>query len=201
VARFLVDWSAAAATCSGTCWLAVGDTLRDVRFSGAIRREQPPDHPQVFRVNELAFGQPAEARLVEALRRSPAFVPELSLVAADGEDIVGHILFSRIAVREGVTRHPALALAPMAVLPARQRAGIGSSLVERGLADARHLGHGVVIVVGHPEYYPRFGFIPGEPLGIRPPFPVSPGAFMALELQPGALAGIRGEVEYTPEFG
>ena len=165
-----------------------------------IRPEQPADHEQVFHVNELAFGQPDEARLVQALRRSPAFIPELSLVAVEDDRVVGHILFSRIAVRSGTAAHEALALAPMAVLPARQRVGVGSSLVKRGLADARRLGHGVVILVGHPEYYPRFGFVPGEPLGIRPPFEVSPGAFMVLELQPNALAGIRGEVEYPPEF-
>jgi len=166
-----------------------------------IRPEQRADQEQVFHVNQLAFGQLDEARLVEALRRSPAFIPELSLVAVEEERIVGHILFGRVAVRHGTIAHEALSLAPMAVLPARQRSGIGSSLVKRGLADARQLGHRVVIVVGHPEYYPRFGFIPGEPLGIGPPFEVSPGAFMVLELQPSALEGIRGEVEYPPEFG
>ena len=165
-----------------------------------IRPEQPADHQQVFQVNQLAFGRPGEAKLVEALRASPVFIPELSLVALEDHIVVGHILFSRIAVRSGSTASEALALAPLAVLPARQRGGIGSSLVRRGLADARALGHGVVIVVGHPEYYPRFGFVAGEPLGIRPPFEVSAGAFMVLELRPGALVGVRGEVEYPPEF-
>jgi putative acetyltransferase len=165
-----------------------------------IRPERPADHEQVFRVVELAFGQPAEARLVEALRRSPAFIPELSLVAVEDERVVGHILFSRIAVRSAAETHEAVALAPMAVLPERQRAGIGSALVERGLADARRLGHRVAIVVGHPAYYPRFGFVPGEPFGIRIPFEVSPGAFMVRELQPGALAAVNGQVEYPPEF-
>jgi putative acetyltransferase len=144
-----------------------------------IRPEHPTDREQVFEVNQLAFGQPDEARLVQALRRSHAFIPELSLVAVEDERIVGHILFSCIGVRSGTTTHEALALAPMAVLPARQRVGIGASLVRRGLADARHLGHRIVIVVGHPEYYPRFGFVPGEPLGVRPPFEVSPGACFA----------------------
>lgn len=165
-----------------------------------IRPEQPADRRQVFQVNQLAFGQPYEARLVEALRRSPVFIPELSLIAVEDEQVVGHILFSRVTVRSYTSTHEALALAPMAVLPAHRRGGIGSSLVRRGLADARTLGHRVVIVVGHPDYYPRFGFIPGEPLGIRPPFEVSPGAFMVLELQPDALAAVQGEVEYPPEF-
>ena len=166
----------------------------------AIRPEEPPDHPQVFRLHQLAFGQPGEAKLVEALRRSPVFIPELSLVAVEEHAVVGHILFTRVAVRSGGTAVEALSLAPMAVLPARQRSGIGSSLVRRGLADARDLGHRVVIVVGHPEYYPRFDFVAGEPLGIHPPFEVSAGAFMVLELRPGDLATVRGEVEYPPEF-
>jgi putative acetyltransferase len=165
-----------------------------------IRPERTADHEQVFRVVELAFGQPAEARLVEALRRSPAFIPELSLVAVEHERVVGHILLSRVAIRSEATAHDALSLAPMAVLPERQRAGIGSALVERGLAEARRLGHRLLVVVGHPEYYPRFGFVPGGPFGIRIPFEVSPGAFMVRELQAGALAGVRGEVEYPPEF-
>jgi putative acetyltransferase len=167
-----------------------------------VRAEQPADHPEVFQAVERAFGRPDEARLVEALRRSPAFVPELSLVAVEGDGIVGYVLFTRIVVSDGAERsEDALALAPLAVLPERQRSGIGSSLVRRGLAEARGLGHKVVIVVGHRSYYPRFGFIPGEPLGIRPPFAVSPGAFMVLGLVPDALAGVRGVVEYPPEFG
>jgi putative acetyltransferase len=165
-----------------------------------IRPERPEDHQAVFQVNESAFGRPSEARLVEALRRSPAFIPRLSLVALDRAQIVGHILFTAVEVRSARESHPALALAPMAVLPEFQRRGIGSSLVRRGLDDARDLGHGVVIVVGHPGYYPRFGFVPAEPLGIRAPFAVSSGAFMALELRPDALRGVRGEVRYPPEF-
>jgi putative acetyltransferase len=165
-----------------------------------IRAERPEDRQAVFRVNHLAFAQENEARLVDALRASSAFIPELSLVALDGAEVVGHILFTRITVREGNRAHDALALAPMAVLPPFQKQGIGSALVRRGLEDARALGHRLVIVVGHPDYYPGFGFVPAQPLGIVAPFDVPSEAFLALELQPGALRGVRGLVEYPPEF-
>jgi putative acetyltransferase len=165
-----------------------------------IRTEGPEDIEAVFDVNREAFGQDDEARLVDALRLSPAFIPELSLVAVEGSRVVGHILFTRIKIRSPERTFDALALAPMAVLPGYQRRGIGSALVERGLESARDLGHRVVIVVGHPEYYPRFGFVPAGPLGIRAPFEVPGEAFMALALSPGALAGVQGQVEYPPEF-
>ena len=165
-----------------------------------IRPERPEDREAVFNVNRLAFGQENEARLVDALRQSSAFIPELSLVALDGSHVVGHILFTRITVGGGSQAHDALALAPMAVLPPFQKQGIGSALVRRGLEEARGLGHRVAIVVGHPDYYPRFGFVPAQPLGVLPPFEVPSEAFMALELQPRALRGIQGLVNYPPEF-
>jgi putative acetyltransferase len=165
-----------------------------------IRPERAEDHPAVWRVHADAFGQEEEARLVEALRRSAVFIPELSLVALEGAQVVGHVLLTRIVVRGEAGAHPALALAPVAVLGTHQRRGVGTSLIERGLDDARRLGHEIVIVLGHPEYYPRFGFAPAAPRGVRAPFAVRDEAFMVLELRKGALEGVSGEVEYPPEF-
>jgi putative acetyltransferase len=196
-----------------------------------IRPETSSDQPAIFDVIARAFGREAEARLVDALRTSTAFIPELSLVAclaeargrggraeagpgasekmlADGPsaredmlaDVVGHILFTRMAIKGSDASHDALALAPLAVLPAHQRSGIGAALVRYGLAASAGLGHHIVIVLGHPEYYPKFGFVPASRFGIRPPFDVRPEAFMALELQPGALLHVQGEAEYAAPF-
>ncbi len=165
-----------------------------------IRPETPADVPAIFDVNLRAFGQPAEAQLVDALRREGDFVPELSLVALYGGTIAGHILFPPIFIISPVGSIPALALAPMAVLPEFQHRGIGSQLIRHGLAACRHLGHRIVIVVGHPEYYPRFGFTPARAHGIKAPFPVPDEAFLALELVNGAFDGIHGTVRYPPSF-
>jgi putative acetyltransferase len=165
-----------------------------------LRAESPEDQPPIFRVNREAFGRDAEARLVDALRASPAFIPDLSLVALEGSEPVGHVLFTRLTIRDAGAVHRALALAPLAVLPRHQNRGVGSALVRRGLEEARRLGHGVVIVVGHPSYYPRFGFQPAEPLGLRAPFEVRADAFLVLGLHRAALHGVRGDVEYPPEF-
>jgi putative acetyltransferase len=165
-----------------------------------IRPEVPGDRESIYRVNQEAFGRESESRLVEALRLGPAFIPGLSLVAVEGSEVVGHILFTRLTVRGEGGTHEALALAPMAVVPAWQRKGIGSALVRRGLEDAREQGHRAVIVLGHPGYYPRFGFRPAQPLGIQSPFEAPVDAFLVLGLQPGVLDGLEGRVEYPPEF-
>jgi CubicO group peptidase (beta-lactamase class C family)/predicted N-acetyltransferase YhbS len=167
----------------------------------AIRSERPADEAAIRAVNEEAFGQAAEGRLVDALRGSPFFIRELSLVAeAAGGGIVGHILFTRLKIVSEDEVHPALALAPMSVRPAWQRQGVGSKLVRRGLVVARDLGHSLVVVLGHPSYYPRFGFRPASGFGVRPPFETSDEAFMALVLRPGNRDEFRGVVEYPPQF-
>jgi putative acetyltransferase len=168
--------------------------------SPTIRPEAPHNLPAIRHAHQAAFGQDEEARLVDALRPSPAFIPELSLVAEAAGRVVGHVLFSHIAVDDGKVSVPALALAPLAVLPACQGQGIGSQLVRDGLARARALGHRIVIVVGDPAYYTRFGFQPAAPLGLTCPYPVPAEAFMALELQAEALAGVQGAVVYPPAF-
>lgn len=167
----------------------------------AIRQESPADREAVYELNKAAFGQETEAKLVEALRAGPAYIPELSLVATSEGEVVGHILFSRIKIRDGKGGEwDSLALAPMAVLPALQHQGIGSQLVRQGLAAAQQLGHRSVLVLGHEHYYPRFGFEPARKWNIRAPFDVPENLFMATELVKGGLAGVSGIVEYNKAF-
>ena len=128
-----------------------------------IRPEKPDDASRVRSVNELAFGQPAEADLVERLQQ--ARTASLSLVAED-DGVVGHILFTPVVVESTGRRVVGMGLAPMAVLPDRQRQGIGSQLVRRGLDILRERGCPFVVAVGHSEYYPRFGFEPASMHGL-----------------------------------
>lgn len=162
-----------------------------------IRAETVEDYAAVRRVNELAFGQPDEAALVEALR---SVSPHVSLVAVDDLQVVGHIFFSPVTIESEGPGAAAMGLAPMAVLPERQNQEIGSRLVREGLEECRRIGFGVVVVLGHPNYYPRFGFVPAATKGLRCKWPVPDEVFMVTELTPGALRGLRGLVEYRPEF-
>ena len=162
-----------------------------------VRAETATDHSMIRQVNEAAFGGADEADLVEALRMEAAVL--LSIVAESDGRIVGHILFSRMSIDTPTGAIAAAALAPMAVWPPYQRHGIGGRLIRDGLEALRGLGERIVIVVGHPAFYPRFGFSTGQARFLEHPFP--PDVFMALELSPGALDGIRGRVRYPQPFG
>jgi putative acetyltransferase len=162
-----------------------------------IRAERPTDRPHIHRTNEAAFGSPAEATLVDVLREE---VPDvISLVAEDDGEVVGHIMFSPVRV-DGARDIRAMGLAPMAVMPERQRAGIGSALVRAGLAACTRRGVEAVFVVGHPPYYPRFGFTRASTFGIACEFEVPDDAFMAIELISGALREIAGTVYFHDAF-
>lgn len=164
-----------------------------------VRAETPSDVAAVARLNRAAFGQAAEADLVDRLRLAGDAV--VSLVAEQQAEVVGHILFSPVRLDPAPPLPPRwLGLAPMAVLPSRQRGGIGRALVEAGLAAARAGGTTAVVVLGHPEYYPRFGFAPASGFGLRCAYDAPDEAFMALALTPDGLARHRGLVCYAPAF-
>jgi len=163
-----------------------------------IRLEKPGDAAAIHQVNLLAFGQLLEVDLVDALRQSGGLI--ISLVAVQDGCLVGHIAFSPVTITSSTATIAALGLGPMAVLPAYQRRGIGSQLVEVGLTACHHTPYGVVVVLGHPHYYPRFGFVLAKPLGIVWEHDAPEEACMVKEIHEGALAQIRGVVKYRPEF-
>ncbi len=162
-----------------------------------FRSDSPDDLPRIRQVHARAFGQQSEADLVDALRAGGH--ARISLVAETESGVVGHILFSEMAVLTHAGDLPALSLAPVAVLPEHQRQGIGAALIRQGLAAAREAGHDIVIVLGHPDYYPRFGFSASLAERLGSPFAAGP-AWMAMELSPGALAKVDGWAAYPPPF-
>ena len=163
-----------------------------------IRDERPEDAEAVDAVLVAAFATEAEARLVERLRASGKII--CALVAEEKGRVLGHMVFSRIAIESGGSEVPVLALAPLAVMPAFQRLGIGSALVSAGLERCRMQRHARVLVVGDPVYYGRFGFVPASSFGLKCPFPAPKEAFMAIELEPAAFAQLSGVVRYGHEF-
>ncbi len=163
-----------------------------------IRAETYEDITAISHVNNKAFGQKNEAELIDKLRKRGVLT--ISLVAIINRQVVGHIAFSLVTVESESSNWEAIALAPMAVLPEYQRKGIGSQLVHAGLDECQRLGHMIVVLVGHPNYYPRFGFVLAKEQGVNCEFDVPQEAWMLLELQEGTLAGRKGMVRFQPEF-
>ncbi len=162
-----------------------------------IREERPDDAEAIRIANLAAFDTSTEADLVDSLRRHAA--PIISLVAEEDANIIGHIMFSPVTLVGG--HGPTLmGLAPMAVVPARQREGIGSRLVVEGLERCRRINAAAVVVLGHATYYPRFGFVPASHLSLRCEYDVPEDTFMVHELRDGALNGFSGTIQYHPVF-
>lgn len=166
-----------------------------------IRTEQQADYESVYQVVKNAFetaeqSDGNEQDLVNALRQSSAFIPELSLVSEIKGKIVGHIMFTKLQIGG----HTALALAPLSVLPQYQRQGIATSLILEGHKIAQSLGYSYSVVLGSEKYYPRIGYLPAETYGIQPCFEVPSKNFMAYKLCENAPI-ISGIVKYAEEFG
>lgn len=167
-----------------------------------IRTEKPEDYEQVEDVLFHAFGgREDEAELVKRIRASENFVPELSMVAEQDRTIIGHILLSKAEIVNGGQTHEVIALAPLAVSPSHQKQGVGGILIRAGLRRCRELGYDLVLLIGHPEYYPNFGFEPARSYGLElTQFNVPDDVFMVYELQDGALNRIQGELRYPEVF-
>ncbi len=165
-----------------------------------IRPEHKNDISAISMINDMAFGQENEGNLVVKLRKNRNFIKDLSLVACMGNEIIGHILFTKISIKNDTEEFESLALAPMSVIPEFQDLGIGSQLIQKGLLKATKLGYKSVIVIGHENYYPKFKFTPANQFQITCPFEIPDANFMAIELQKGSLVNISGCVEYPKEF-
>lgn len=170
-----------------------------------IRKENSEDFKTVFNLIKKAFEKEQmsdhmEQFLVERLRKSSAFVPELSLVAETENKIVGHILLTKLKIKNGQNEFNSLALAPVSVLPEYQQNGIGGALIQEAHKKAKELGFHSVILLGHEKYYPKFGYKQADQFGIELPFDVPKENCMAIELIENGLKNVNGTVEYPKEF-
>jgi putative acetyltransferase len=166
------------------------------QFDGEIRFEQDADRSRIRAVHQAAFGREDERRLVDVLRDTDVVIA--SIVAVADDRILGHALFSQVWIDSERGSRAIASLAPIAVLPGHQRRGIGSALMRRGIAACAGAGYGALIVVGHPAYYPQFGFDAAAVAHLESPY--AGGAFMGLDLRPGFLASMRGTVRYPAAF-
>jgi putative acetyltransferase len=163
-----------------------------------IRPETKDDIRKIWQVNASAFDTEAEANLVDNLRNNG--MPLISLVAEANKKLIGHILFSPVTL-SGTKRDIKIAgLAPMSVLPDHQKQGVGAALVQEGLKLCTSSGYKAVVVLGHPDYYPKFGFVPSSGFGIKSEYDVPDEVFMIKELENGALSEYAGVVKYHPLF-
>ena len=164
-----------------------------------IRKEKPADIPAVRKINEAAFGQPAEADIIDAIRT--ACPDTLSLVAVSDDQLVGHIFFSPVTIQTVDSTVAGMGLAPMAVPPENQRQGIGQRLIKAGLDALRRTDCPYIVVLGHPDYYPRFGFIPASSRNIRCQWDGIPDdAFMVLIFDEARMKDVAGVARYRQEF-
>jgi len=171
---------------------------KEVSVSVTIREEHPEDIEAIRGVNEKAFGQAQESHLVDALRSNGGVL--LSLVATVNSLVVGHILYSPVSVGTEGEEVMGAGLGPMAVLPEYQRQGIGGNLIETGNQKLREAGCPFIVVVGHPEYYPRFGFEPARGYGMKCEWDVPDSVFMVLVTDRSKMKGVSGLAKYRQEF-
>lgn len=171
----------------------------------SIHQEELQHYQAVFNVIKEAFrdvliSDQSEPFLVERLRKSEAFIPDLSLIALVDDTVVGHILLTKIKIIDVEKQFDSLALAPVSVIPEYQQRGIGTKLIYQAHDIARNMGHTSIVLIGHEAYYPKFGYKQAHTFGITLPFEAPKENCMAIELIPNALQDIKGVVRYPKEF-
>jgi putative acetyltransferase len=163
-----------------------------------IRAAKVEDLDAVLDVETRAFGEPDEAELVRNLLADPSAEPLISLLAFDGDKAIGHILFTAVKVVGAAEQIIGMILAPLAVVPEAQGLGVGDALSREALAASKKGGVDLVFVLGHPGYYPRFGFAPAGQFGLSAPYPIpakDAGAWMVLAHRDGLLGNVTGTVQ------